>query len=144
MSATPGQGVLGVYRRYPALLLGTAFLVFAPLAVPRFLAVDAGRFPLAIGLTFLGHVVVAFLLWRRRASLGVRSTTPGALVAAGLLATTGLEIIAGRGIDMLLGPSTLVITLGGTVPSIVLGPVWALLVVGFAERRIGRGSTSSR
>ena len=131
--------VAELYRTRPGLLLGTALAVFAPLQVPRYLAIDARWYAVAIGLTVVGHLVLAWALAR---GLGRRDDVAAplhpAVAALGIVAVTGLQIALGLTMDAVLGLSTPTMTLGGFVPSVLLGPVWALLLVGAVGARRAR------
>ena len=126
--------MIELYRRRPGFLLGTALAVFVPLNAVRYVAIDAGWFPVAIGLTLAGHLVLA-AIYRRRPDLDVPPVRP-AVAAAGVVAITALEIVGGLAVEAVVGRSTFGIMFGGFVPSVLLAPAWALLVVGaLAARR---------
>lgn len=123
------------YRRRPGLLLGSALAVFVPLNVVRYVAIDAGWFPVAIALTFAGHLALVPILGRRVDPGPVRP----AVAAAGVVAITALEVVGGLAVEAIVGRSTFGIMFGGFVPSVLLAPAWALLVVGaLAARRADR------
>lgn len=119
---------VALYRSRPGLLFGTALAIFIPLQPPRYLAVDARWYPVALGLTFIGHLALAWALGRR-ADLTVPSVHP-AVAALGILAVVGLQVVGGLAVEAVVGRSTSGIVLGGFVPSVLLGPAWALLLVG--------------
>lgn len=124
--------MITAYRRHAGPLLLTALAVFLPLNVVRYPLVDAGWFPVAIALTFLGHVALAAVLGRR-ADLAVPPIGIAA-AAAGVVAVTALEVVGGLAVEAVVGRSTFGITFGGFLPSVLLGPAWALLVLGALER----------
>lgn len=123
--------MIELYRRRPGLLLGAALAVFVPLNAVRYVAIDAGWFPVAIALTLAGHVALVPIL---RGRIAVDPVHPG-IVAAGLVAITGLEIVAGLAVEAVVGRSTFGIMFGGFLPSVLLAPAWALLVVGALAAR---------
>ncbi len=125
-----------LHRRLPGPLFGTALAIFLPLQPPRYLAVDARWYPVALGLTFVGHLALAWAL-RRRADLTVPPVQP-AVAALGILAVVGLQIVGGLAVEAVVGRSTFGIVLGGFVPSVLLGPAWALLLVGAVGARRAR------
>ena len=60
----------------------------------------------------------------------------------GLPLLTAIEIVAGRGFEAVAGTSSMAVTLGGTLPSILVGPAWAGLVAGLVgARATSRGAT---
>ena len=117
--------MIELYRRRPGLLLGAALAVFVPLNAVRYVAIDARWYPVAIALTLAGHVALVPILRRRVAVDPVGVTT----AIVGLVAITGLEVVAGLGVEAVVGRSTFGIMFGGFLPSVLLGPAWALLVV---------------
>ncbi len=125
-----------LHRSRPGLLFGTALALFVPLQLPRYLAIDVRWYPVALGLTFAGHLALAWALGRR-ADLAVPRMRP-AVAALGLVAVGGLQIAVGLAVEAVVGRSTSGIALGGFVPSVLLGPAWALLLVGALGARRAR------
>ncbi len=126
--------MIELYRRHPGVLLGTALVIFVPLNVVRYPLVDARWYPVALTLTLVGHLALVAVL-RRVPGLDVAPIRPGVAVV-GLVVVTGLQIAVGLAVEAVVGRSTFGITFGGFVPSVLLGPAWALLVLGgLAGRR---------
>ncbi len=132
---TPGR-LAALHRSRPGLLFGTALALFAPLQLPRYLAIEVRWYPVALGLTFVGHLALAWVLSRRDLRLG---PVHPAVAALGIVAVGGLQIAVGLTVEAVVGRSTFGIMLGGFVPSVLLGPAWALLLVGaVGARRLRR------
>jgi hypothetical protein len=53
----------------------------------------------------------------------------------GLPLLTAFETVAGRGFEAVAGTSSIAVTLGGALPSILVGPAWAGLVAARATSR---------
>lgn len=128
--ARPGDALLQPYRRHPGLLLALSAAVFVPLNLARYPLVEARVFAAALGLTLAGHLLLAALLhrFRDRLALPPPARRPVALVVAALAALIGLEIVAGRLVELVAGTEAFGVTLGGFLPSLVIGPAFALLV----------------
>jgi hypothetical protein len=120
--------VITAYRRHAGPALLTSLAVFLPLNLVRYPLVEARWYPAAIALTLLGHVALVPLLRRRTGPDVPGVGLPAA--AAGLVAITALEVLGGRAVEAVVGRSTFGITFGGFLPSVLLGPLWAMLVVG--------------
>ncbi len=125
-----------LHQSRPGLLFGTALAIFTPLQLPRYLAIDARWYPVALGLTLVGHLALAWALGRR-ADLAVPPVKP-AVAALGIVAVVGLQVVGGLAVEAVVGRSTSGIALGGFVPSVLLGPAWALLLVGALGARRAR------
>lgn len=128
--------MITVYRRNAGPFLLAALAVFLPLQFARYPLIGARWFPVAIALTFLGHVaLVAVLrrLLRRDREEVPRIGLPAA--ALGLVGVLAFEIVGGLAVEAVVGRSTFGITLGGFLPSVLLGPLWALVVLGALEKR---------
>ncbi len=126
--------MIELYRRRPGTLLGIALAVFVPLQIPRYPLIDARWYPVALALTLVGHLALVVVL-RRRPDLDAAPVRPG-VAALGLAAVAGLQIVIGQAVEAVVGESTFGIMFGGFVPSVLLGPAWALLVLGaLAARR---------
>ncbi len=132
--------MIELYRRRPGLLLGTALAVFVPLNVVRYPLIDARWYPVALTLTLVGHLALVAIL-RRRPDLDVAPIRPG-LAALGLVVVTGLQVVLGQAVEAVVGMSTFGIMFGGFVPSVLLGPAWALLVIGALAARRHRATVS--
>ena len=136
MSATPRPDppltttLFRPYREHPGLLLALSAAVFVPLTAARYPLVEARIFAAALAITLVGHLLLAAVLHRFRAGLGlsVPVDRPIAVVAAVLLVLVGLEIVAGRLVELVAGREAFGVTLGGFLPSLVIGPLFALLV----------------
>jgi hypothetical protein len=132
--------MIELYRRRPGLLLGTALAVFVPLNAVRYPFIDARWYPVALTLTLVGHLALVAIL-RRRPDLDVAPIRPR-LAALGLVVVTGLQVVLGQAVEAVVGMSTFGIMLGGFVPSVLLGPAWALLVIGALAARRHRATVS--
>jgi hypothetical protein len=132
--------MIELYRRRPGLLLGTALAVFVPLNAVRYPLIDARWYPVALTLTLVGHLALVAIL-RRRPDLDVAPIRPR-LAALGLVVVTGLQVVLGQAVEAVVGMSTFGIMLGGFVPSVLLGPAWALLVIGALAARRHRATVS--
>ncbi len=128
--------MIELHRRRPGVLLGVALAVFVPLQVPRYPLIDARWFPVALALTLVGHLALVAIL-SRRPDLDVAPIRPG-VAALGLVVVTGLQIVVGQAVEAVVGESAFGIMLGGFVPSVLLGPAWALLVIGALAARRNR------
>ena len=128
--------LVDLHRRHPGRLLLASSAVFLPLMPVRLLAVDARAFAAAIALSVAGHLALAAILHARREQLGLRPFTGGVTaLVIGLPLLTMVEIVAGRGFEAVVGTSSIAVTLGGTLPSILVGPAWAGLVAGLVATR---------
>ena len=125
--------MIALYRHRAGTLLLTALAVFIPLNAVRYVAIDAGWFPGAIALTLLGHVALVPAL--QGSGLDLIPLRFGvATAAAGLVAITGLEVVGGLAVEAVVGRSTFGIMFGGFLPSVLLGPTWAMLAIGARHR----------
>ncbi len=135
--ADPLRLALSVHRHHPSALFGWAALVFLPLNAARLPLIESRLFAAAIALTLVGHLILTAVYGVRRHTLDVPPMRGGPLVLAGwLVLVTVLQIVAGQGVEAVVGQSAFGIMLGGLLPAVLLGPAWALAPVGF---RLARG-----